>query len=418
MVESKPQETTVSDTKTENLEPYDDPQKFEKTLIQKIVLTGGPCAGKTTAMTYISTKLRERGLKVLIVPEVATIFATGGGLINIHKMTLQQNVRFQTALIKTIMDLEDHFCELAEISGEQTVVLCDRGVLDSKAYISPEGWQALMDENGYSMVNIRDKRYDAIVHMVTAAEGAEKHYTLDNNTARYETDLSVAIDIDRKIRSAWVGHPALIIADNEVASFDDKIRKVYESVLHVIGIPTVPKFYKKYLLATSDPKNPIPTIPEEFKTEVVQMEDTYIKSNDPRVERKLRKRGQKGSYTYIYSVTQYKKPIEDITATEFTNDGIEKKRQITAREFIALQEEKDPKRKPLDKYRQCFIYEGNHYFIDTFVNSNKGPFSLLNIEATRKVETLKLPEFIKIEKDVTESHAHTSYEVSKILEHK
>jgi len=46
-------------------------------------------------MTYISTKLRERGLKVLIVPEVATIIATGGGLINIHKMTLQQNVRFQ-----------------------------------------------------------------------------------------------------------------------------------------------------------------------------------------------------------------------------------------------------------------------------------------------------------------------------------
>ena len=39
-------------------------------------------------MTYISTKLRERGLKVLVVPEVATIIANGGGLINIQKMTL------------------------------------------------------------------------------------------------------------------------------------------------------------------------------------------------------------------------------------------------------------------------------------------------------------------------------------------
>ena len=46
-------------------------------------------------MTYISEKLRERGLKVLIVPEVATVFALGGGLINIQKMTLQENVRFQ-----------------------------------------------------------------------------------------------------------------------------------------------------------------------------------------------------------------------------------------------------------------------------------------------------------------------------------
>lgn len=108
------------------------------------------------------------------------------------------------------MDLEDRFVELAEISGEHTVILCDRGTLDSKAYISPEGWQAVMDENGWSMVNIRDKRYDAIIHMVTAAEGAEKYYTLDNNAARYESDLSVAIDVDKKLRAAWVGHPALM----------------------------------------------------------------------------------------------------------------------------------------------------------------------------------------------------------------
>ena len=108
------------------------------------------------------------------------------------------------------MDVEDHFCELAELSREQTVVLCDRGVMDSKAYIVPEGWQALMDENGFNMVNIRDKRYDGIIHMVTAAEGASGHYTLDNNAARYESNTNMAVDIDRKIRSAWVGHPSLM----------------------------------------------------------------------------------------------------------------------------------------------------------------------------------------------------------------
>ena len=122
------------------------------------------------------------------------------------------------------MDMEDHFCELAEISGEHTVVLCDRGVLDSKAYISPEGWQALMDENGFNMVNIRDKRYDGIIHMVTAAEGAEKYYTLDNNTARYETDLSIAIDIDRKIRNAWVGHPALVYCLLPILQFVNRFK--------------------------------------------------------------------------------------------------------------------------------------------------------------------------------------------------
>ena len=42
-----------------------------------------------------------------------------------------------------------------------------------------------MDEMGYNQVQLRDNRYDAIIHMVTAAKGAEKHYNLDN-AARYE----------------------------------------------------------------------------------------------------------------------------------------------------------------------------------------------------------------------------------------
>lgn len=39
---------------------------------------------------------------------------------------------------------------------------------------------------------LRDRRYDAVIHMVTAADGAEKYYTLANNEARYE-DAKTAI---------------------------------------------------------------------------------------------------------------------------------------------------------------------------------------------------------------------------------
>ena len=38
--------------------------------ITKIVITGGPCAGKTTAMNWISNAFRERGYDVLFVPEI------------------------------------------------------------------------------------------------------------------------------------------------------------------------------------------------------------------------------------------------------------------------------------------------------------------------------------------------------------
>jgi hypothetical protein len=34
---------------------------------------------------------------------------------------------------------------------------------------------------------MRDKRYDAVFHLVTAADGATMYYTTANNTARGET---------------------------------------------------------------------------------------------------------------------------------------------------------------------------------------------------------------------------------------
>jgi len=382
--------------------------------IYKIVLTGGPCAGKTTAMTYISNKLRERGINVLIVPEFATLIANGGGFINAHKMKMSQLLKLQSIIMKGIMALEDHFVELAENFGGRTVILCDRGVMDGKAYISPEGWQVLLDENGYNLVNLRDKRYDAVIHLVTAADGAEEFYSLENNVARYESTKELAIQTDRKIRDAWVGHPLLVIADNHQGSFDKKIMKVYETVLHVVGLPNAPKFYRKFLL-NKDYKcvDGIPVIPETYQTETVLMEDTFLRSHDPKLERKLRKRGLKDSFIYIYSTTQYNKPRDEMTDKDFENDGVECKRQITAREYILLFEEKDPKRKTLEKVRQSFVYEGELFCIDTFLDG-KNSFSLLNIEATKDLAGIKMPSFISIEKDVTDKLEYTTYNVARI----
>ena len=44
----------------------------------KIVITGGPCAGKTTAMTWIQKEFEKKGYRVLFVPETATELITGG----------------------------------------------------------------------------------------------------------------------------------------------------------------------------------------------------------------------------------------------------------------------------------------------------------------------------------------------------
>ena len=81
--------------------------------------------------------------------------------------------------------LEETFMELAVLAKQEAVILTDRGLMDGSAYMKPECWQTLMDEKGWSEVTLRDRRYDAAIHLVTAANGAEEFYNL-GNAARYE----------------------------------------------------------------------------------------------------------------------------------------------------------------------------------------------------------------------------------------
>ncbi len=53
-------------------------EKPMKKEITMIVLTGGPCAGKTTAMSWMQNNLPQYGYKVLFVPETATELIGGG----------------------------------------------------------------------------------------------------------------------------------------------------------------------------------------------------------------------------------------------------------------------------------------------------------------------------------------------------
>jgi hypothetical protein len=44
--------------------------------------------------------------------------------------------------------------------------------MDGSAYMSPLNWQALLDEMTLNTIILRDRRYDAVIHLVTAADGA------------------------------------------------------------------------------------------------------------------------------------------------------------------------------------------------------------------------------------------------------
>ena len=62
--------------------------------VYRICLTGGPCAGKTTALTKIVNVLGKTGFKTYIVPEAATLLMKSGAMIDNSKMTTEQSMAF------------------------------------------------------------------------------------------------------------------------------------------------------------------------------------------------------------------------------------------------------------------------------------------------------------------------------------
>jgi AAA domain len=63
-------------------------------------------------------------------------------------------------------------------------IICDRGVMDASAYIDSDKWERMKSSNGWNDVEVRDNRYNQIVHMVSAANGAEKFYSTEVNSRR------------------------------------------------------------------------------------------------------------------------------------------------------------------------------------------------------------------------------------------
>ena len=80
--------------------------------IHKLVLTGGPCGGKTTGQAHLATFFESLGWKVFRVPETATVLMSGGisfGELNEEQVNFDQrrkrdNWEFLTRCLKKILE--------------------------------------------------------------------------------------------------------------------------------------------------------------------------------------------------------------------------------------------------------------------------------------------------------------------------
>ena len=73
--------------------------------ISKIVITGGPCAGKSTALSWVQNAFTQMGYRVLFVPETATELIGGG----VAPWTCGSNLEYQKCQMKLQLEKEAIF---------------------------------------------------------------------------------------------------------------------------------------------------------------------------------------------------------------------------------------------------------------------------------------------------------------------
>lgn len=353
--------------------------------IKKIVLTGGPCAGKTTAIQAIEKEFTEKGYKVLIVPEAATILINSG--IKPFGENSIASIEFQKQVITLQLTLETLANQTANLDTKNTIILCDRGIMDDKAYVDSKEWKFLLKEFSTKELDLMS-RYDLVLHLRTAALGKEEFYTLDNNSARTETPQE-AIEKDQKTLDGWLGHEKLKIIGNET-SFEDKIQLVVSEIYHSLNKPAPLQIQSKYLVSSIDLEEI-----EKIKLVKLNLEQYIIIEDDKEYIYRKTGKEQEEKYTLITKID-----------TPINNERITTQRNITEEEYYANMDSSIP---PLKKVRYCFEHKNQYFRLDIFEDGLK----VLEKEETDKTKKVALPPFVKVEKEITDD---ISYRNSSIFQ--
>lgn len=346
--------------------------------ITRIVLTGGPAAGKTTLISRILKEFRqEDGWKVITIPETATELISGFGIRPFGNCVSMED--FQYFVIEDQLHKERLALKGAEMVPEDKVlIIYDRAVLDDKAYISDAQFAKTLAHFGKTEQEVL-AGYDAVLHLVTCAKGAEFAYNY-GNAARYET-VEVAREKDDLTLRAWSTHPAVYVIDNSV-NFEDKIDRAIAQIYRIIGQAAPEPGKKKYLVTMPD----CAALEKLYGAAPAEMMQTYLVPVRQDTERRIRQQKNGSGYLYFYT--------EKRIAPDGTRWVTEK--PISEKEYVAYLMEADVSLHSVIKQKYSFTYDKRRMELDVYpFSSDKAILFAYGADSGR------LPPEIEILKDVT-----------------
>lgn len=192
---------------------------------RRIVLTGGPGAGKTAVLELVRQDFCKH---IDVLPESASILFGGGFR---RGTSLAGRKASQRAIFHVQRELE----AMADAEGDAAIVLCDRGTIDGFAYWpGPENfWTALEIAREQEF-----QRYDVVIHLRTPSQARGYNHA---NPMRIESAAEAAL-VDERIAQAWEGHPRRFV----VKSTENFLEKAHKTIEFLQG--EMPQCCKRHLV--------------------------------------------------------------------------------------------------------------------------------------------------------------------------
>lgn len=340
--------------------------------VTKIVVTGGPCSGRSTALAALEKAFSRMGYYVVFIERTGDSLRNTratpemlGSETNFERMRMQ----LQKAQ-ETIYESDAHYTPHRKI-----LLICDGGMMDGKAALDEADFQTILDQEGWSEVDLRDG-YDAVFHLVTAAKGARGYY-------HGECSPEEAVRIDDGLIAAWTGQPHFRVIGNETG-FDGKMDRLVSEVASFLGVPEPMEIERRYLIEYPD----LAWLESNPHCEAVEITQAYLRCSEGE-ELRIRRRGANGSYTYFETVKR------DITNSR----RMETERRITKQEYDELLEAAD-KPAVIEKTRYCLTYDNQYLEIDVY------PFwdsqATLEVEFPDTLQEVRFPPEIHVIREITD----------------
>ena len=346
--------------------------------ITRIVLTGGPAAGKTTLISRILKEFKtDDGWRVITIPETVTELISGFGIGPFAGCMSMDD--FQYFVIGDQLHKEQLALRAAEeVPQDKILIVYDRAIFDDRAYVSQEQFIKVLASYGKTPEEIM-AGYDAVLHLVSCAKGAEFAYNY-GNAARYES-VEDARRIDDNIINAWSAHPNFYEIDNSI-DFEDKMKRAMSKLGQILG-RTMPEAGKrKYLIEMPD----LEYIRKAYSALCITMEQTYLIDTIEDSQRRIRKQKSGSSTLYFYTEKR-----RDSDGNEWVTE-----RPISEKEYSSYLREADSSLSPVLKTKLRFTCNGLRNEIDVYPFSDRR--AILFVFGT---DEDIVPEGVKIIKEVT-----------------